>query len=156
MKRSELDLRKELRSICKQLVAREKPGTDFSTWPWMRNMPRNDCGNCYTASFYLARRFKGVVVGYPIFMVEALKNPKWIGSDTLGHDFAIIEDFLVDWWGWQYWPTATLYSPVLHLEDDAELISVRYKPMSEWGCYAVNDFRRKRDKLRHTFKPLDH
>ena len=78
-----------------------------------------ECGICTNAAILIAKKFNGYVVGYPVNM-----NFKFVGHTAGGHDFAVIGDIIVDWWGWQY--EKSLDSPIVIPPDN------RFKPANEW------------------------
>lgn len=102
-----------------------------SVWPEITN-DRNDCGNCTVGARMIARKFGGKVFGYRI---DPHESKDLVAFNCFGHDFAIVGDYLVDWWAWEY--EQSLTSPVLHIVDDAALIAIKYKPRSEWNEMAV-------------------
>jgi hypothetical protein len=54
-----------------------------------------------------------------------------------GHDFAVVGQFIVDWWGWEY--DQALESPVLSRCD--VIRSGKYKSQDEWMAFEMHDFR---------------
>jgi len=69
-----------------------------SIWP---HVPAgcNDCGICTNGARLIARKFGGFVAGYEI----TNEDPQTLaGAPEWGHDFAVVGEFIVDWWGWEY------------------------------------------------------
>lgn len=97
-----------------------------------------ECGICTNGARLIARAFGGYVAGYPIES-NYPQRERLIAADCYGHDFAIVDDYLVDWWAWQY--EQSLSVPVLHRIRDAALISTKYKPEPAWVIHPANDFR---------------
>jgi len=52
-----------------------------------------------------------------------------IGADVGGHDFAVVGDFIVDWWAWEY--ERSLTTPVLARAEGIAL--GKYKPEQTWS-----------------------
>ena len=98
-----------------------------SVWPWVEGEHRKQCGVCTHGAQLVAEKFGGKVVGYSVHPHD---DPDLVGRGCFGHDFAVVGPYLVDWWGRDY--EEGIPRPVLHLEEDAELIRRKYKPESEW------------------------
>jgi hypothetical protein len=113
----------------------------FHHWPWVpvtHFVPEgpSECGICTNSARLLAFRFNGYVVGYPIGKSYSNRE-RLIGASSFGHDFAVISNFLVDWWAWAW--EESLSQPVLSLSDP--IVRARYKPASEWIMNRWSDYR---------------
>jgi hypothetical protein len=119
-------LESEILKFCHWLRESADTSGDFAFWP---HAPagQNECGVCTNGARLIARRFGGRVCGYAM---STRDSDDLIAKDCFGHDFAIVGDYLVDWWAWDY--PESLPHPILHLQKDAALIAKYYKPQSEW------------------------
>jgi hypothetical protein len=106
----------------------------ISIWP---HLPQdcNDCGKCTNGAKFIAEKYHGYVAGYPI---EATEAGILVGSNAFGHDFAIVDTFIVDWWGWEY--EGSLETPVLTIAEGIAL--GKYKAEQDWEIFPPNDFRK--------------
>ena len=111
---------------CHELVRLSEYDTKagISIWPHIPN-DCNDCGKCTNGAKFIAQKFGGFVAGYEI----KGKDPQTlVGANTGGHDFAVVGDFIVDWWGWEY--EGSLESPVLTRAEG--IAQGKYKPQKDW------------------------
>lgn len=110
----------------------------FYYWPWLKdnNFEPEDCshcGICTNGARLIAFKFNGYVAGYNIWMSE---SDMLIGHGCGGHDFAIVGDYIVDWWGWEY--SKELFQPV-NLKN--EVVNEVYKIESSWNTHKFSDYR---------------
>lgn len=122
-------LRGDLIAECRRLyqVMRYNGSGGYWYWP-RRKIPKvrdNACGVCTNGAMIIALKFNGAVVGY---FISASDPQTLIGDITLGHDFAIVGDFIVDWWGWIY--AKELVCPVI--TKSYGIASRKYKPEERW------------------------
>ena len=82
----------------------------------------------------MAHKFGGYVAGYEI---DAKEKTFLVGGNAGGHDFAIVGDFIVDWWGWYYEGLPEI--PVLTRA--AGVARGLYKPEQDWKTVPDLDFR---------------
>jgi len=94
----------------------------------------SECGICTNGAKLIAKKFGGFVAGYRIHPTE---SRTLIAADVYGHDFAVIGDYIVDWWAWEY--DQSLEKPVIRRAEGIAL--GKYKPEFEWVVLAHNDFR---------------
>jgi hypothetical protein len=124
--------KRALLAECKRLEALTEYDEDgFHFWPHVGGV---ECGLCTNGARLIAQKFGGFVAGYSI----APEDPRsLVGADVFGHDFAVVGNFIVDWWGWEY--ERSLESPVL---SRAEGIALgKYKPERAWEVLPDDDFR---------------
>ena len=83
---------------------------------------------CTSSARLVARKFGGKVYGYYIDD----DNPDLVGNDSGGHDFAIVGNYLVDWWA--HYVENSDFPAVYDLTDrrDQKLTARRYIPREEW------------------------
>lgn len=111
----------------------------FTFWPSVAALDSRDyesqCGICTNGAKLIAQKFGGFVAGYLIHP----EDPRTLaGADVYGHDFAVVGDFIVDWWGWEY--DCSLEIPVI---SRAEGIALgKYKPVEAWEVLPDQDFRK--------------
>src|SRR3954470_12230969 len=91
------DLENQLVEECFRMRVDTAYSGDFHYWPWAEE-GHQECGHCTNGVYHLAKKFGGRVMGYRI----PSDSPKLAGGGVGGHDFAIIGNFLVDWWAWDY------------------------------------------------------
>jgi hypothetical protein len=108
-----------------------KAGISF--WPHVSS-DCNDCGRCTNGARIIARKFGGFVAGYEI---KDADPETLVGANVGGHDFAVVGDFIVDWWGWEY--EESLKSPVLTIAEGIALW--KYKPRQAWQYAPLFAFR---------------
>ena len=94
------------------------------------------CGICTHGARLLAEKFRGFVAGYETGPDDPLTL---VGARAGGHDFAVVAEWIVDWWGWEY--DQALDSPVLSRADGIAL--GKYKPKQAWELCPDYDFRRR-------------
>ena len=95
----------------------------FSYWP-VEGCPSVTC--CTNGARLIAKRFGGVIRGYSCSSVQ---DPR-VGAWSYGHDFAIVGQYLVDYWG--AFVDECLPTAVFHLIGDADLITRLYGRPSTW------------------------
>jgi hypothetical protein len=110
----------------------------FYFWPNVDGLAisehANQCGICTTGARIIAKRFGGFVAGY---LIDPGEPRTLIGADVFGHDFAVVGDFIVDWWGWEY--EGSLELPVILRAEGIAL--GKYKPEEAWQIFPDHDFR---------------
>ena len=94
----------------------------------------NKCGICTNGAKLIAQKFGGYVAGYPINHDDP---QTLVGAFAVGHDFAVIGDFIIDWWGWEY--ERSMGNPVVLRSMGIAL--EKYKPEMSWTVFPANDFR---------------
>ncbi len=114
----------------------------FHYWPEVkvrRFVPEgpSECGICTNGAKIIAARFDGYVAGYTIHPDE---SRRLVGADCFGHDFAVVGNFIVDWWGWEY--EQSIFHPVIEI--GSSVAAMAYKPVSEWQTFPHNDWRPSR------------
>ena len=131
-----------INKLCQTLLDECRRLTDISIIGencsyWSIGGEEVQCGCCTNGAHLIAEKFHGYVAGYPI----APEDPRidLIGHYCFGHDFAVVSNFLIDWWAWDY--EQAFESPVMTIE--AAAASGKYKPQSEWETGSVSDFRIK-------------
>ena len=125
---------------CYQLKAlmRYDEAEGFYFWPVTAALGSPDyetqCGICTHAAKLIARKFRGFVAGYSI----QPEDPRTlVGAEVFGHDFAVVGDFIIDWWGWEY--AGELEIPVI---SRVKAIALgKYKPVADWEILPDHDFR---------------
>jgi hypothetical protein len=95
----------------------------FTEHPFVNDMLAIICTN---SAMMVAHKFGGKVYGYDI---DEGDSNELIGYSSGGHDFAVVGDYLVDWWAEN---VECVGRAVLHLVNDKELINRIYKMPSEW------------------------
>lgn len=123
-------LHSRLMAYCQMLTdqSRYQESEGFHYWPpEVGAGERDQCGVCTNGAILVARQFYGQVFGYKL---PPESDPRLVGCDCFGHDFALVDEYLIDWWGWDY--ENSISRPVLHLKPDVELIRNKYKPRKEW------------------------
>jgi len=129
-------LKAALLAECHELVRVSEYDTKagISIWP---HLPQdcNDCGKCTNGAKFIAQKFGGYVAGYEI---ESTDPQTLVGANAYGHDFAIVGDFIVDWWGWEY--EGALERPVLTRVEGIAL--GKYKAEQDWKIFPPSDFRK--------------
>ena len=111
---------------CRKLVRLSKYDSQagISIWPHVPT-GRNDCGRCTNGAKLIAQKFGGFVAGYEI---ETTDPQTLVAAISGGHDFAVVGEFIVDWWGWEY--EGSLESPVLTRAEG--VAQGKYKPQKDW------------------------
>lgn len=121
----------------RRLMAYDEEG-GFYFWPQVdaaRMLGKGDqCGICTSGARLMAEKFGGFVAGYAI---DPEDPQTLVGAVAFGHDFAVVGDFIVDWWGWEY--EQSLESPVIHRAEGIAL--GKYKPERLWEVHQSQDFR---------------
>lgn len=100
----------------------------YSYWPHANLEHGNSVCNCTTGANLICHKFGGKVYGYHIRPDEKYKNI--IGFHAGGHDFAIVGEFLVDYWA-KYVEDLN-NEPILHLVQDMAIIKEKYLPLTMW------------------------
>ena len=110
----------------------------FSFWPHVEPLQNsehsNQCGICTNGARLIAEKFGGFVAGY---LINPEDSQTLVGANCFGHDFAVVGNFIVDWWGWEY--EQSLESPVIFRAKGIAL--GKYKPESAWEVFPAHDFR---------------
>jgi hypothetical protein len=119
-------LKDALLAECHELVklSQYDSKAGVSIWPHVSAL-YNDCGNCTNGARLIAQKFGGFVAGY---LIEDTDPQTLVGASAWGHDFAVVGDFIVDWWGWEY--EGSLESPVLTCAEG--MAHEKYKPQQDW------------------------
>lgn len=86
----------DLSAFCDKLHAIEIYDEEIGYSYWQDGDSRIECGVCISGAKLIAQEFGGRVCGYPI-PDESLA--KLVGAKCGGHDFAVVGDSIVDWWG---------------------------------------------------------
>ena len=110
----------------------------FYFWPNVATMESPDyesqCGICTNGAKLIAQEFGAYVAGY---LIHPEDPQTLVGADVYGHDFAVVGDFIIDWWGWEY--AGSLEIPVI---SRAKAIALgKYKPAEAWEVHPDHDFR---------------
>lgn len=93
------------------------------------------CGRCTNSARLIAQHFKGQVFGY-----SCDENPEAVvGRDCGGHDFAVVDGYLVDYWAHHF--CGETNDPVLPV-DSTEVFAL-YGPSSNWKL--MYDYRLSKD-----------
>lgn len=95
---------------------------------------RIECGKCTNGAELIAKKFGGYVAGYS--MGEEFRKT-FVGYDCGGHDFAVLGDYIVDWWGWTY--ECSLTFPILRYRKAVEM--GKFLPRQYWRVFPGYDFR---------------
>ena len=100
----------------------------FYFWPNIACLRGNEnqCGICTNGANLIAEKFGGFVAGYAI---DRDDPQTLIGADAGGHDFAVVGDYIVDCWAWEY--ERSLKTPVLARAEGIAL--GKYKPELTWN-----------------------
>lgn len=114
----------KLNNFLAELTAREKYDAVEGRHYWQMTNGALPSGICSVSAALVATRFNGQLFGYPI---PAGSNPALVAESACGHDYAIVADQLVDWWGFTF---ENLPQPVLPLSHP--LIRERYLPRQAW------------------------
>lgn len=124
-------MRDKIKEFLRRLLAAEKFDEQLEMSVW-KNTPWGDISvtQCTSSAKMVAWLFNGKVYGYPIADKD---SEDLAGYDSLGHDFAVIDDrWLVDYWS-EY---VNESGPgILDMQDerDMAIINKRYKPKEFWG-----------------------
>jgi len=126
-------LKAALLAECRKLVRLSKYDSkaEISIWPHVPT-GRNDCGRCTNGAKLIAQKFGGFVAGYEI---KDMDPQTLVAAMTGGHDFAVVGEFIVDWWGWEY--EGSLESPVLTRAEG--IAQGKYKPQKDWEIAPLFD-----------------
>lgn len=130
----------ELLAECRRLTQESKYNEEQGYSYWDTPKGEIQCGRCTNGALLIAEKFGGYVAGYLMDFQPKTWQSELVARDCGGHDFAIVGDYLVDWWAWDY--EESIPEPVLHLVADAELIARKYLPRAEWEITPENDYRR--------------
>lgn len=95
-----------------------------------------ECGICTNGARLIARKFNGMVAGYHIRSDEPRQL---VAAVCYGHDFAVVENFIVDWWAWAF--AEEIQDPVFTIEEGIN--SGRYKAQEFWSVNPHTEFRRE-------------
>jgi hypothetical protein len=126
--------KRALLAECERLeVLMEYDAGGFHLW---RHVGGVDCGICTNGARLIAKKFGSFVAGYPI---ETDEPQTLVGAFAGGHDFAVVGEFIIDWWGWEY--EQSLDCPVILRAEGIAL--GKYKPEQAWQVCPDNDFRRR-------------
>lgn len=117
-----------IKAYLEELERTEIPDEDVGSHWAVPNSPYEySCTRCTSSAMLIATKFSGKVFGYELEMEETLT----IGSESGGHDFAVVGDYLVDYWA--AYVSCCLPKPgILHLTQDIEIIKARYLPRDQW------------------------
>jgi len=126
-----VDMKGKLSDYLHQLEKDEIYDEDLEMSIWRVEGYSHDLSvtQCTSSAMLIADTFGGKVYGYSLDMED--NDSEKIGSDSGGHDFAIVGDYLIDYWG-RYVNGDKKLKPVLHLKEDAKEIEKYYLPQSEW------------------------
>lgn len=131
-----------LLSFCNYLTVtrnfHERVGVYY--WPWVAKdllEPEGpaECGICTNGALLVAQTFQGYVAGYPMMRDDEVKT--LVGEKSGGHDFAVVGEFIVDWWAVAY--DNSKEPPVMLVEEGIR--RGLYKPRKDWRIFQRNDFR---------------
>jgi len=141
-------LKDDLLAECHELVRLTQYDAKAGISFWLHiSSDCNECGRCTNGAKFIAQKFGGFVAGYEI---ERTDPHTLVGADAGGHDFAVVGDFIVDWWGWEY--EGALETPVL---TRAEGIALgKYKAEQDWEIFPPNDFREAANFIIRGSQPL--
>lgn len=116
---------KEIETFLQHLLKTEQydEQQSYSYWP-VEGCPSVTC--CTNGARLIATEFGGVIRGYSCRSVE---DPR-VGAWSYGHDFAIVGQYLVDYWG--AFVDECLPRAVFHLGSDADLITSLYGMPETW------------------------
>jgi hypothetical protein len=129
-------LMKSLLNECEEMTADMLYDGDEGYHYWLgENDERIQCGICGHGALRIAKKFGGYVTGY---LIDSEDLVMLIGYNCFGHDFAVIGEFIVDWWGWDY--KQAIASPVLLITEG--IASGKYLPVERWDTYPGFDFRK--------------
>ena len=95
---------------------------------------KEECGKCTNGADLIAKHFGGYVAGYP--MGEEYKQ-SLVGYDCGGHDFAVLGNYIVDWWGLNY--EASLTYPILRYDKAIQM--GKFLPREYWTVFPSRDHR---------------
>ena len=133
-------LESDLLAECTKLksLMRYDEAAGFYFWPEVFGFRfsdgANECGRCTNGAKLIAKKFGGFVAGH---LITPEDSRSLVGADVFGHDFAVVGDFIVDWWGWEY--EQSLLTPVLLRAKGVAL--GKYKPEEDWEVLPQQDFR---------------
>ncbi len=120
----------------------------FNYWPFtldgqpVLNPHADDvllCCTCTHSALLIAQQFGGRVMGYPDGGNLGARCGNGDEHHNQGHDFAVLGDYIVDYWAWSC--QQQIIFPILHLEHDAVQIRRLYGPSRRW--ILTRDFTRK-------------
>ena len=115
----------QLMQFCAALTQEAKYDEEIGHHYWLRNGEYFACGVCTSSAQLIAKTFGGQVFGYH---TNESDDKNLIGFDCGGHDFAMVGNFLVDWWAHEY--EQAVPAPVMTLEE--ALATGKYKPRKAW------------------------
>ena len=134
------DLERQLQDFCAYLTSSEKYDEEDGYGYWSGEPDAGNAGRelsvvCTNSARRIAAKFGGKVYGYR-FPDNTPRGTGLVGADTAeGHDFAVVGDYLVDWWD-----SAVEGDPsgkcVYDLTRDADTVARKYLPRSEWKLVA--------------------
>ena len=114
-----------------ELIALERYDVDQG-YHYFEGDPEWGSTTCTTSAYRIAARFGGEVWGVASIDPGAAQYKGRVASRCGGHDFAIVGDYLVDWWAVRVACMTPGHPGMLHLVDDAEQIKIWYGPRERW------------------------
>lgn len=86
---------------------------------------------CTAGAMLIADKFEGRVYGYPLDINDP-SNKDIIGYMSMGHDFCIVDDYLVDYWA--HFVHDEDLRPIIDLSDASQLpyLQKYYLPKHRW------------------------
>ena len=101
-----------------------KPDMQLLAATWARVASKPEGFTCSEAAVLSQAAVGGTVFGY-----WSDDNPSaTLGQDEGGHDFLLVDEYILDFWAAAYEGK----KPIYHLVDDAQEISLLYGDRSKW------------------------
>lgn len=122
-------MKKEIQKYLRHLTEIEYYNDDYEMSMFPAGLFRDELSvtRCTSSAMMIAAKFNGKVFGYQI---DTDDNSPIIGAKCGGHDFAIVGDYLVDWWS-EY--VEEKGRSLLHLIEDKDEIERRYFHPTLWN-----------------------
>lgn len=121
-----MSLRKEIEEFLQELTDSEKYDEEEGVHYWYNPSGKVESGICTNGAKLIAARFNGEVKGY------ATNQENLVGGACFGHDFAIVGEYLVDWWAKIYEEKKAIW------ELNNPELETHYLPQNQWETVPLN------------------
>ena len=110
-------------------------------WPHVGTLDYPECpaesGICTNSADLIAQRCGGCVMGYPISHGDP---SSLVAYNCMGHDFAVVDGFIIDWWAWQV--EQSISHPIQSIWEAVN--AGLYKNPTYWNRWPKRDYRFQR------------